>query len=148
MRRVIALILVAAMLPACGGGPPIVTDPSAPRVRWEVQYHTPRPNNPEKFEYRNAMLVLDRRNQSLIVETDEIPLGDVVDVTYSFDKQPRAALALLVAWPLFFWKKKQHWLTVSSNEKSWVFKLHDRSYSNVLTTLERAGLEITYFSES
>ncbi len=72
-----------------------------------------------------------------------IPYADIKAATYSRSKHPRwkegigVALAVgIFAIPVFFMKSKKHWLTIQTDNDSYILRLDKNNFRAVTSTLE------------
>lgn len=87
----------------------------------------------------------------------DVPYEQLVDMTYSWSKSPRwkeglaAAVVLnVLAAPIFFMKRKHHWLTINqSNGEKVMLKLDKLNHLEVIRFLaERTGKPVLWMDEN
>ena len=87
----------------------------------------------------------------------DIPYEHLVDMTYSWSKSPRwkegvvaAVFLTIFAAPIFFMKRKHHWLTFNqTNGEKVMLKLNKLNYLEVIRFLaERTGKPVIWMDEN
>jgi hypothetical protein len=97
--------------------------------------------------------IVSSRNATLYVEMN---YADIQTAEYSFAKKPytsKAATVIistlfpLAAVPLFFMRKKLHWLTITTDKNFTILKLEGDNYRQIITELEIRNIKVEKLKE-
>ena len=154
MRRITALLILAAFLPACGGPPRIQSS-----IRGEPQYGVenwvPIPGT-DKVAKNKGLLTMGKeqfRFESKKAAPVHVSYEEVSYVSYSLSKKPRWGLGIplaVICLPCLafaFIKVKSHWLGIDTGEKQLLIKAHKNNYTQIVTALEARGVAVEQLTD-
>lgn len=157
--RQVAVVLLAAMLTSCGGGPPRIqsTSTGAPAFSG-VEHWIPVPGTDDVNKQDCTLIMreegIEAKHRKSADYSLRVDYADIDYASYSHSKHARwgigSGLAAFVCLPCLafaFLKKKNHWLALSTPDGPQLFKLDKRVYAQVLHVLESHGIEVERLAE-
>lgn len=152
-RQLLTLVITITLL--------LATTPLALAIDYDIELVVP---DGKKSKETDAVLRIEKETFEVVIEkkrfqehNKKLAYTDLKVADYSYSKKPMlsvggaVATALLVgfifALPFLFIKKKNHWLTVQTEDQFAVMKLDKSNYRAIIAEFETHGVKVNEVKE-